>query len=519
MPIQGLKFNIPSSGERHLSFQATGSFTSYNPNDGYALIALDRTATLLDYDHKLPSQSGGHFPGPINSYLSIFYLDQSGAGVAGQIIVYASPDTVQIPTFWSIGRAVQSQVTAVDLVIGTQPGNPPANSVRMWVDAQGDLHLLDSAGVDNEVLDQSNFAGYVQPLINATTLGGYLRGTIANAIISVPNNNWVFAKNSVGTEVTWMLPASDNVTYIQSLSPTTGISFRRSDATFLMTISSTGRVTATDAVMTGGAYYLINTSVALSWDGPNGSIVSTHFLTAPYFNVPAAGYSLRVLNSTNTSIYLDGSTTGLTQFNNAGTQPTWRYLATVGPNNGYYFDFTLNSPAVGMTAFGGNANKIAALQFVISNSSFAYMALGRSASEIGANVHFYSQGNIYAVSDVSGATITNRSSRKIKEGIVPLDSNSLIARIRDSRVNPVGFRWNWEEMKKRQQLEPLPPHSLVPRNSHLGFIAEEMEHVVPEAVSWDSTTGEASGINYGILTAVLWGAVRNLDDRLTALGG
>src|SRR5215472_10416301 len=114
MPIQGLKYNIPAGGEQHQVFQATGSFTAYNPNDGYALLALDRTATLLDFDHKLPSQSGGHFPGPINSYLSIRYVDQSGAGLAGQIMVYASPELTQIPYFWSIGRALLSQVTSVD---------------------------------------------------------------------------------------------------------------------------------------------------------------------------------------------------------------------------------------------------------------------------------------------------------------------------------------------------------------------------------------------------------------------
>src|SRR5215471_16059556 len=118
MPIQGLKFNINSGTERHQSFQATGSFTAYNPNDGYALVALDRTATLLDFDHKLPSQSGGHFPGPINSYLSIYFVDQSGAGLAGQVIVYGSADVIQIPTFWSIGRAIQSQVTSVDVIQG-----------------------------------------------------------------------------------------------------------------------------------------------------------------------------------------------------------------------------------------------------------------------------------------------------------------------------------------------------------------------------------------------------------------
>src|SRR5262252_2265770 len=126
MPIQGIKFDIPAGQEAHRSFQATGSFTAYNPNDGYALIALDRTATILDYDHKVPSQSGGHFPGPVNSYLSIRYVDQAGGGVGGQLIVYGSPDILQIPRFWSIGRAIQTQVTSMDVVQGTQPGNPAA---------------------------------------------------------------------------------------------------------------------------------------------------------------------------------------------------------------------------------------------------------------------------------------------------------------------------------------------------------------------------------------------------------
>src|SRR5215471_15452985 len=144
MPIQGLKFNIPTGTESHLSFQATGSFTAYNPNDGYALIALDRTCTLLDFDHKLPSQSGGHFPGPINSYLSIYYMDQSGAGLQGQIIVYASPDVVQIPRFWSIGRAIQAQVNSMDLIQGPQPANPPSGVDRLWADSSGNVYHLHS---------------------------------------------------------------------------------------------------------------------------------------------------------------------------------------------------------------------------------------------------------------------------------------------------------------------------------------------------------------------------------------
>ena len=43
-----------------------------------------------------------------------------------------------------------------------------------------------------------------------------------------------------------------------------------------------------------------------------------------------------------------------------------------------------------------------------------------------------------------------------------------------------------------------------------------MADVVPEVVSLDED-GEPSGINYGALVPVLWGAVRELSARLEAL--
>lgn len=168
MPIQGLKFNIPASTEQHQSFQATGSFTAYNPNDGYALVALDRTATALDFDHKLPSQSGGHFPGPINSYLSILYVDQSGGGLTGQVIVYPVPELIQVPRFWSIGRAVQSQSTQLDIVEGTAPPFPPAGICRIWADVNGNLFHTHSDGSDPELWD------------TRLTFGGVLTGSCPN---------------------------------------------------------------------------------------------------------------------------------------------------------------------------------------------------------------------------------------------------------------------------------------------------------------------------------------------------
>lgn len=168
MPIQGRRFHINSGQETHQNFQSTGSFVAFNPNDGIGLVSLDRTATLLDYDHKLPSQSGGQFPGPINSYLSIYYLDQSGSGAAGEISVYATPKPTDVPHFWSIGRALLSQVTSMDIIEGTQPGNPPAGTLRLWADSNGDMWLLDSSGNTYKVVDTND------------ALGGILSGTLLN---------------------------------------------------------------------------------------------------------------------------------------------------------------------------------------------------------------------------------------------------------------------------------------------------------------------------------------------------
>lgn len=153
MPIQGLQFNINSQAEVHRTFQATGSFIAYNPNDGVCYLALDRTASSLNFDHKLPSQSGGRFPGPINAYLSIYYQDQSGSGVGGQISIYGDPKPLEIPYFWSIGRAIQSQVTSLDINQGSQPPNPPVAVDRIWADNQGLIHHLHSNGVDTILVD------------------------------------------------------------------------------------------------------------------------------------------------------------------------------------------------------------------------------------------------------------------------------------------------------------------------------------------------------------------------------
>lgn len=209
MPIQGLQFTIPSGQEGHQSYQATGSFIVYNPNDGVAYVATDRTATSLLWDYKVPSQSGGRFPGPINSYLSIYYTDQSGTNATGQVVVYASPEPVNIPHFWSIGRALLTQTNSMDIVQGAQPANPGAGISRLWSNTSGSLHILLPNGTDKVVLDSSNYASYV----NTLPLGGDLFGTINAGHVGIRNNSTMNVYDTGGTSRRMFLSGTDNINY------------------------------------------------------------------------------------------------------------------------------------------------------------------------------------------------------------------------------------------------------------------------------------------------------------------
>lgn len=198
MPIQGQKFTIQAGHEVHQVFQSTNSFVAYNPNDGIAHIALDRTASLLDWDHRLPSQSGGKFPGPVNSYLSIFYQDQSGSGQSGLITVYGSMEPLQIPHFWSIGRALQTLATSMDITNGNQPPNPPTGVNRIWSDNNNTKHHLNSSGVDLVLLDTANYS--------SQAVGGDSSGTIGAIINFKATNNFQINVNGTNVQNTGTAP-------------------------------------------------------------------------------------------------------------------------------------------------------------------------------------------------------------------------------------------------------------------------------------------------------------------------
>lgn len=176
------------------------------------------------------------------------------------------------------------------------------------------------------------------------------------------------------------------------------------------------------------------------------------------------------------------------------------YLAASG-------DTSLQRAAAGEVLVSG---KITATQHVIAGSSFAFASLGRAGNEIALNVHVYTPGSIYAALDISGASITNRSAGRYKESVTAVTDGDCLSRIRNPLVGPVSYTWAEDPTADHGDLQPA---------TIVGFLAEDMLQVVPEVVTTNRETGEAEGIQYTNLTAILWGALRLIDQRVTVLEG
>ena len=97
---------------------------------------------------------------------------------------------------------------------------------------------------------------------------------------------------------------------------------------------------------------------------------------------------------------------------------------------------------------------------------------------------------------INASAFNITSSKQFKENLVPLDQATMLAQVMDPQVQPISY-------------------TLIDSgDKSIGFIAEDMINVVPESVTLNEE-GAPQGINYSALVPILWGAVRELNDRLT----
>jgi hypothetical protein len=208
----GQILTIPNNSAQLIVSQSHDSVPSLamlNPNDGVCYIKLNGPAstTVASWDWKLPSQSYGLFPGPWQS-LGVYYADQSGSGRAAEINVYDAQARLIVPEIHSIGRAVQVAGTTMDITEGSQPSNPSLGTVRLWADENGDLHLVDSSGNDETVLDTSNYGTL---LITAGDVQGPIGSTVVRTThLAFPG--FSYAQNSSLVDKRWFAYSADGYT-------------------------------------------------------------------------------------------------------------------------------------------------------------------------------------------------------------------------------------------------------------------------------------------------------------------
>ena len=100
-----------------------------------------------------------------------------------------------------------------------------------------------------------------------------------------------------------------------------------------------------------------------------------------------------------------------------------------------------------------------------------------------------------SVSD-SGVTFNTTSDRRLKENIEPLEATDKLM-----DMNPVLF--NWKD-------NPDGP-------KNMGFIAQDMQNIMPEAVSFDDTEEKMLRMDYGRITPILVSALQNAHKKIEEL--
>jgi hypothetical protein len=179
-------------------------------------------------------------------------------------------------------------------------------------------------------------------------------------------------------------------------------------------------------------------------------------------------------------------------------------------NNGYAI--TDISGGLQVTSNG----QIASANHVVPGGSMG-LDQGRSTVEVSTYTHTYLAGSAYIVLDCSATSYATRSALKYKGNISTIDSDECLKLILDPQVEPVRYKSVNTNIHAEFAEANRPPDSSYPNPDRIGFIAEQLDLVVPEAVCYSTDDDTPDGISYAELTAILWGAVRNLNARIEQL--
>lgn len=542
-----------------LSREQKASVSILNPNDGICYVKMNGPASnsVASWDWKIPSQSYCQLPGPWES-LGVYYLDQSGSGRTAEVNVYELDSQISVPSFLAIGRAVQAAGSTVDISQGTQPSNPPASSVRLWADGSGDLHFLESTGTDNTLIDSSNYNAMI-------TMTGDVIGPLNNTIVQIRNTSLIYAFDtggirrnhvSFGSETLWWagvgggfrwVNASNSVQWMAldtngSLAVAgnatlggglvlPGGATVSSNASYIYLNSASGVVN-----MQGFYYFSNNSSVYLNWNGSyintlNSFVTGDRLFAGSYANIGAPG-DISANRGNGTGVYYLGGNPSCYLFYN-GTQYVFGAVgygvkadsfstgaqfaggwpiagdfnvARAGNTTGYIF-FANTGHYIGydgtnFVIFG--ANLVLQQNIVYFGNGISNINWNGTYFNISHSMQFNTVGNQIVWpngSYISGnAGYVQGSQRALKNGIVTLKDSDLLNKVSDPSLPVSSYYWEGET------------------KPNVGFIADDIAKVLPNNIVRNEN-GEPNGYNPQELTAILWGAVRELSKKVTTLEG
>jgi hypothetical protein len=175
-----------------------------------------------------------------------------------------------------------------------------------------------------------------------------------------------------------------------------------------------------------------------------------------------------------------------------------------GISNGAQIDFAGNSSAapgvLSLNAGVGGGNgyiRFGTGPDLGSGANTARMTVGYDGLvNIQNNGNGSNAGNLTVAGTVTAGTYNTSSSRKWKTNISPI--TSAIETV--TKLQGVTFDWNNKNI-----------------TNDIGLIAEDVNEVLPTVVSKDVYTGEATGVDYGRLTALLIETVKELNVKIVKL--
>lgn len=173
---------------------------------------------------------------------------------------------------------------------------------------------------------------------------------------------------------------------------------------------------------------------------------------------------------------------------------TWTSAAPTGSTYTAGTGLTLSTNEFSITSISSGSATVGALRYN-GTSSASGQLYGGTTNPSGTTRLNYG-GNFHA-SNMTATTFNATSSARYKENVLDLLSGLDII----EQLRPVTFQWKDKSTDAR---------------THIGFIAEETEEVVPEAV-WQNEDGVADSISYQQLIPILVNAVKQLSEEIKRL--